>query len=159
MKRFNLNCLPGVTLVKTGFTLIELMIVVAIIAFLAMIAVPNFMNYVSKAKRSEVYLNLGAIYAAEKAYWAEHGTYSASLKDLGWSSEGETNYTYGFPGSEGVNYKTGKLKGPASELGIAKADKDSFIAAAIADIDGDKKFDIVTINEKREIKIVSDDLV
>lgn len=148
MKKFNLN----------GFTLIELMIVVAIIAFLAMIAVPNFMKYVSKAKRSEVYLNLGAIYMAEKAYWAENGTYSSSLKDLGWSPDGETNYTYGFPGVQDVNYKIGKLKAPAFELGIAKADKDSFIAAAVADIDSDGKLDILTINDKREIKIVSDDL-
>ncbi|MDR3647424.1 MAG: prepilin-type N-terminal cleavage/methylation domain-containing protein [Candidatus Babeliales bacterium] len=149
MKKFNLK----------GFTLIELMIVVAIIAFLAMIAVPNFMKYVSKAKRSEVYLHLGAIYAAQKAYWAEHGTYSSSLTDLGWSPDGETNYTYGFPGSADVNHKIGKLKAPASELGIAKADKDSFVAAAVADIDGDGKLDIITVNEKREIKIVSDDLV
>lgn len=143
----------------SGFTLIELMIVVSIIAFLAMIAVPNFMRYVSKAKRAEVYLHLGSLYAAEKAFWAENGTYSSNLQELGWSPEGETNYTYGFPGTEGVNFKTGKLKGPSSELNIAKADKDTFTVAAVADIDGDGKLDVITINDKRETKIVSDDLV
>jgi len=145
-----------------GFTLIELMIVVAIIAFLAMIAVPNFLRYVAKAKRAEVYLNLGAIYTAQKAFWAEHGTYSPNLTGtdgIGWKPEGEINYTYGFPGSEGTNYFTGKLKAPASQLsGIAKADKESFTAAAIGDIDGDNEPDIVTINDKREIKILKDDL-
>jgi len=141
-----------------GFTLIELMIVVSIIAFLAVIAIPKFMNYVAKAKRAEVYLNLGSIYAAQKAYWAEHGTYSNSLKDIGWSPEGQINYTYGFPGTEGLNYQIGKLNASASELNIAKADKDSFTVAAVGDIDGDSKLDVITINEKREIKIVNDDL-
>jgi len=147
---------------KIGFTLIELMIVVAIIAFLAMVAIPNFLRYVSKAKRSEVYLNLGAIYTAQKAYWAEHNAYSPNLTGtdgIGWKPEGETNYTYGFPGSEGVNFITGKLKGSGSELaGFAKVDKDSFVAAAIGDIDGDGQPDVITINDKREIKVVKDDL-
>lgn len=144
---------------KKGFTLIELMIVVAIIAILAMIAIPNFLRYAAKAKRSEVYLNLGAIYTAQKAYWAENNSYSPNLNLIGWKPEGQTNYTYGFPGSEGVNYITGKLKGQPSQLsGIAHADKDTFTAAAIGDIDGDQKPDIITINEKREIKVISDDL-
>lgn len=154
MKQTKLNFL--------GFTLIELMIVVAIIAFLAVIAIPNFLRYVSKAKRSEVYLNLGAIYTAQKAYWSEHGTYSANLtgpEGIGWRPEGEINYTYGFPGTEGVNYFTGKLKAPANQLSnIAKADKDSFTAAAIGDIDSDGDLDIITINDKREVKIIKDDL-
>ena len=105
-----------------GFTLIELMIVVAIIAFLAMIAIPNFLRYVAKAKRSEVYLNLGAIYTAQKAYWAEHGRYSDVLHGeggIGWKPEGYRGggkqekfyYTYGFAGgTEGKNHFTGKLE-------------------------------------------------
>ena len=147
---------------KFGFTLIELMIVVAIIAFLAMVAIPNFLGYVAKAKRAEVYLNLGSIYAAEKAYWAENGTYTTNLSgndSIGWKPEGQINYTYGFPGTEGVNNFSGKLKGPVSELSnIAKASGDSFIACAVADIDGDGDLDVITINEKREINIVKNDL-
>ncbi len=143
-----------------GFTLIELMIVVAIIAFLAVVAIPNFLGYVSKAKRSEVYLNLGSIYMAEKAYWAEHGTYSNILtsEGIGWKPEGQTNYTYGFPGTEGINYVSGKLGGQASDLSLANAGKDTFIVAAVADIDGDGQPDVITINEKREINILQDDL-
>ena len=53
-----------------GFTLIELMIVVAIIAFLSIIAVPNFFKFLAKAKRSEAYMNLSSIYTAQKT--AQH---------------------------------------------------------------------------------------
>lgn len=144
---------------KKGFTLIELMIVVAIIAILAMIAVPNFLRYVAKAKRSEVYLNLGSIYSAQKAYWAENGTYSDNLNTIGWKPEGEINYTYGFPGAEGVNFFTGKLKADGNQLSAySKADKDSFVTTAIGDVDGDGKLDVITINQNREIKVVQDDL-
>ena len=147
---------------RFGFTLIELMIVVAIIALLAMIAIPSFLQHVAKAKRAEVYLNLGSIYSAQKAYWAEHNSYSPNLtgpNSIGWKMEGSANYTYGFPGTEGINFVVGKLKAPGSELSnIAHADQNSFVAAAIGDIDGDGKLDIITIDDKREIKVVRDDL-
>ncbi len=145
-----------------GFTLIELMIVVTIIAFLAMIAVPSLMRFAAKAKRAEVYVQLGSLYAAEKAYFIEHGKYTDKLigeESLQWKPEGELTYTYGFPGQEEVNYVAGKTKDAVQSLsGIAKADDTSFIAAAIADIDGDGKMDIITVNDKHEFKIVSDDL-
>ena len=51
---------------RNGFSLIELMVVVAIMAFLAMIAVPNFNRFLAKAKRAEAYMNLNSIYVTEK---------------------------------------------------------------------------------------------
>ena len=56
---------------KGGFTLIELMIVVAIIAILAAIAIPNYLNYRYKARTSEAKSNIGAINTLEEAYAAE----------------------------------------------------------------------------------------
>jgi type IV pilus assembly protein PilA len=61
---------------KKGFTLIELMIVVAIIGILAAIAIPNFMKFQAKAKQSEAKTNLGAIYVAQLAYFANSNTYA-----------------------------------------------------------------------------------
>lgn len=154
-----------------GFTLIELMIVVAIVAFLSMIAVPSFTRYMAKTKRTEAYMNLGAIYTAEKMHWAEHGCYTAQLcgeQGVGWKPEGYVGggakerfyYTYGFAqGKEGESFFTGKLGAAIKVLDQAKADQHSFLAVAAADIDGDGKLDIIGINEKHEIVIIQDDLI
>ena len=56
---------------RKGFTLVELMIVVAIIGILAAIAIPNFLNFRLKAKTSEAKSNLGAIRSTEVAHFAE----------------------------------------------------------------------------------------
>jgi prepilin-type N-terminal cleavage/methylation domain-containing protein len=155
---------------KNGFTLIELMVVVAIVAFLAMIAVPNFKKFLAKAKRAEAYTNLHAIYAAQKAYWAEHNEYAQALagpNSAGWQPEGYKGggaqenfyYTYGFAqGGEGTHRFTGKLSTPASALSASRAGKDSFVVVAAGDISGSGKPDIITIDQDNKVTIAQDGL-
>ena len=64
---------------RKGFTLVELMIVVAIIGILAAIAIPNFLQFRLKAKTSEAKSNLGAIRSTEVAYFAEWNFYVAGI--------------------------------------------------------------------------------
>jgi len=78
-----------------GFTLIELMIVVAIIGILAAIAIPNFVKFQCRSKQSEAKGNLKALYTAEESYRAEFDTYLAcgapcgtAVNDIGFAPKG-----------------------------------------------------------------------
>jgi type IV pilus assembly protein PilE len=61
--------------VRDGFTLIELMIVVAIIAIIAAIAIPSYVGIQKRAARSEAKANLEAIALALEGYMAENNVY------------------------------------------------------------------------------------
>ena len=67
--------MPSLPNTDKGFTLIELMIVVAIIGILAAIAVPNFIRFQLRSKHGEAKLNLATIRTAEVSYFGEYGTY------------------------------------------------------------------------------------
>src|SRR6185503_6331222 len=63
-----------------GFTLIELMIVVAIIGILAAIAIPKFADLVTKSKEAAVKGTLGALRSAISIYYGDmEGTYPVNL--------------------------------------------------------------------------------
>ena len=129
---------------REGFTLIELMIVVAIIGILAAIAIPNFLKFQLRSKTGEAKANLAAIRTAEEGYFSEFSTYVlapqnpagnptnlkrvwsvppavvAGFDQMGWSPEGEVFFIYG------VNY--------------VAATPSQFTAAASGDLDGDTTF-------------------
>lgn len=150
---------------RPGFTLIELMIVVSIVAFLAAISIPQYSRYIAKARQSEVFINLASLHTAQQTYFAQHGKYSTVLwgdGGIGWHPDGYKGggkqekfyYTYGFYFSgaqEGVHYFTGKLEAPAEKLNASFANQEKFIAKAAADIIGKSKTDVWYVDEARNI--------
>lgn len=75
MRRLNLRKM-------SGFTLVELAVVVVIIGILAAFAVPKFLASVERSKAAEAFNYLSTIQAAQERYHARQGTYASSLSNL-----------------------------------------------------------------------------
>ena len=80
-----------------GFTLVELMVVVAIIGILAAVAVPQYQKFQARARQSEAKIALAGVYTAEKAFATENGSFTSCLQQIGIGSDsGIRYYTVGF---------------------------------------------------------------
>lgn len=86
---------------KRGITLIEVMVVVAIVGLLAAIAIPAYNNYITRSRRSDAFTALGTVRAAQEMYRAERGVYRngndfiAQLLPGCSQNMGGSNYTIG----------------------------------------------------------------
>lgn len=118
-----------------GFTLVELMVVVAIIGILAAIALPQYAKFQAKARQSEAKIALAAVYTAEQSFTAENGSYTACLNNIGYAPDGWTPpttagmnqyYTVGFNG-------TGAGCGPD---GTGACTQINWVGAGVACTDG-----------------------
>ncbi len=120
---------------QSGFTLIELMIVVAIIGILAAIAIPNFLAYQKKAITTEAKQELANIRTLEVTYNADELTYG-SLSSISWAlPTGKKRYTYS------LSYSS-----------------TTFLGKATGNIDGDSTVDKWTINQNNSMVHATDDI-
>jgi type IV pilus assembly protein PilA len=154
---------------EKGFTLIELMIVVAIIGILAAIAIPNFLRFQAKSKQSEAKTNLGGIFTAEISYFGEN-SFFGNFQQIAWAPTGTARYTFWSGPYTGVlvgtlGYPaTSAIDNAGSPLYTATAPIDrndnTFLIAAAGNIDTDTTvIDEWTINDQRALVNVVDDVV
>ena len=83
---------------EKGFSLVELMVVVAIIGILASIAMPKFRTFQAKARQVEAKGNLSQIYTLEEAYLAENDKY-ATVTTINGTGAGGSPTTCNVPGA------------------------------------------------------------
>ena len=126
-----------------GFTLTEVLVVLIIIGILVLVALPNLMPLISKAKSTEAKLQLQHIYTLERSYFFENSLYTTDLSAI--SFEQQKLITHGGQ----ANYKIEVIE--ASPKGFRAR------ATAVADFDGDGIFNQWEIDEsKKLIETVSD---
>lgn len=151
---------------QKGFTLIELMIVVAIIGILAAIAIPNFLKYQAKSRQSEAKTNLGGIFVAETSYFGEQAAYG-NFAQVGYALAGSTNrYTYrsgaanptfggstNTAGQDQIPQGVGVCCDPEGTV-VATTSANGFSATAAGNLDTDTAFDQWHVNDvKRDLQV------
>jgi type IV pilus assembly protein PilE len=77
-----------------GFTLIEVMIAVAVVAILATVAFPSYREYIQRSHRSEAQAHLMALAARQQQFLVDTRGYAASLATLGISEPANVTKAY-----------------------------------------------------------------
>ena len=143
---------------KKGFTLIELMIVVAIIGILAAIAIPNFLRFQAKSKQSEAKTNLGGIFTAETSYFSEHNNF-ADLDVISWAPVGSAKYRYMLANAAlSLGNTAVVLDAWTVAPGFSNATPQAFTAGAQGNVDTDDLKDQWVIDDVRNLRNTRDDV-
>ncbi|TDQ11571.1 type IV pilin protein [Pedobacter metabolipauper] len=126
----------------SAYTLTEILVVLVIIGILVLLALPNLLPLITKAKSTEAKVQLEYLSKLEKSYFYEKSKYSSDLAEVGFIQEKLTS-----DGKDGkANYK----------IEIITATNTAFLgrATAIADFDGDGTFNVWEIDQDRNLKEV-----
>jgi type IV pilus assembly protein PilE len=126
-----------------GWTLTEILIVLAIIGILVLLVLPNQTAVISKAKSKEAQLQLNAFYNLQLTHYYEFSKYSDDFDELGFIQEqlitegGQANYLI-----ELVEYAPNEYRATAT---------------AVVDFDNDGVFNVWEIDEKKQLKEITKD--
>jgi len=120
-----------------AFTLTEVLVVLIIIGILILLALPNLMPLITKAKSTEAKIQLTHIYTLEKNFFFEKSKYTTELSDISFEQQslitnnGQANY----------------------RIEIIEATNNSFRAraTAVVDFDGDGTFNVWEIDQNKNL--------
>jgi type IV pilus assembly protein PilE len=139
---------PGKTLFKKrikAYTLTEILVVLCIIGILVLLALPNLLPVITKAKATEAQLQLKHVHELEQSYFYEHSKYSKDLTEIGFVQDALTT-----DGKDGhANYR----------IEITSATNTTFTATATAvvDFNGNGTYNVWQVDQDNNIKEVTPD--
>lgn len=128
-----------------AYTLTEILVVLVIIGILVLLALPNLMPLITKAKTTEAKLQLEHLAKLQQGYFFEHSKYSTDLAEIGFVQDQLSG-----DGKDGkANYK----------LEIVSASNNAFVAkaTAVADFDGDGVYNVWQIDQDKNLKEITQD--
>jgi len=128
-----------------AYTLTEILVVLVIIGILVLLALPNLLPLITKAKSTEAKLQLEHLQTLEKNYFFEHSKYSKDLTEVGFIQEKLTTDS-----KDGrANYRTE----------ITNATNTTFTgrATAVVDFNGNGTFNTWEIDQDKTLKEVTPD--
>jgi len=128
-----------------AYTLTEILVVLVIIGILVLLALPNLMPLITKAKTTEAKLQLEHLIKLEQTYFYEHSKYTTDLNELGFIQDKLST-----DGKDGkANYKI-EVTGATNNTFTAKA-------TAVADFNGNGVFNVWQIDQEKNLKEVTPD--
>jgi type IV pilus assembly protein PilE len=107
---------------QRGFTLIELMVAVAIVGILAAVAYPSYTSFIQRSRRADAAALLTVVVQAQERYRSNRNTYASELSDLGFKASDrakvEKNYTIALTGVGASGYQvTATVNGDGPQAG------------------------------------------
>ncbi len=129
----------------SGYTLTEILVVLVIIGILVLLALPNLLPLITKAKSTEAKVQLEHLHTQEKNFFYEKSKYSTDLNEIGFLQEKLS--TEGEDGK--ANYR----------IEVVQASNTGFLAraTAVVDFNGNGTFNVWEIDQDKNLKEVTPD--
>lgn len=128
-----------------AYTLTEILVVLVIIGILVLLALPNLLPLITKAKSTEAKVQLEHVYTLQRNYFFEKSKYSGDLNEVGFVQE---------------ELSTDSKDGRANyRIEVVKSESATFMAraSAVVDFDGDGVFNIWEIDQEKNLREILPD--